>query len=108
RPRPMLRPHATQPGRDTTAPRIRPRTRHRLQPAPPGTGRHTRRMVGPGRNRTMNNYDVAIPVTVQIRAGQVIGAHVDFEGAPWPLTDSEPNVWNVDTEEWEQNHDLED
>lgn len=56
----------------------------------------------------MNNYDVAIPVTVQIRAGQVIGAHVDFEGAPWPLTDSEPNVWNVDTEEWEQNHDLED
>jgi hypothetical protein len=47
-----------------------------------------------------DEYDVAVPVTVQIRDGQVIGAYVDFEGAPWMGVDSDSNVYDNQREEW--------
>jgi len=46
------------------------------------------------------DYDVAIPVTVQIRDGHVVGAYVDFEGAPWMGVDSDSNVYDNQREEW--------
>lgn len=56
----------------------------------------------------MESYDVSIPVTVQIRRGQVVGAYVDFDGAPWANVGAEPNVWNAHDETWENNEDIED
>lgn len=56
----------------------------------------------------MESYDVSIPVTVQIRRGQVVGGYVDFEGAPWANVGLEPNVWNVHDETWDRNLNIED
>lgn len=52
----------------------------------------------------MPNYDIALPVTVQVRNGAVVGAFIDYDGAPWMYADSEPNAWNVDGEQWEAPH----
>jgi len=54
-----------------------------------------------------DEYDVAVPVTVQIRDGKVIGAYVDFEGAPWMGVDDDSNVYDNQREEWIRDADVE-
>lgn len=56
---------------------------------------------------SLGNADVAVPVTVQLRDGHIIGAYVDYDGAPWMFTDSEANVWDVDGDEWTRDADTE-
>jgi hypothetical protein len=46
-------------------------------------------------------------VTVDMDTKKLVNAYVDFDGAPWMFTDSEDNVFDEDTGEWERDSDVE-
>lgn len=42
-------------------------------------------------------YEVYIPIKAVISTTRgLLGFEVDFEGAPWPYSDSHDNIWNPD------------